>query len=60
MQIEPYYKSKAKATIKLRQALASYLFEQEFGELRKASHSEIETLIEASKILSKIIDRYIN
>ena len=47
--------TKAKATLKLFNQMSSYLFEQEFGELREASSSDIETLKKACKVLTKII-----
>lgn len=47
--------TKAKATLKLFNQMSSYLFEQESGELRGVSNSDIETLKEACKVLTKII-----
>lgn len=47
--------TKAKATLKLFNQMSSYLFEQEFGELRGVSNSDIETLKKACKVLTKII-----
>ena len=38
---------------KLMSKIASYLFEQECGELRNMSKSEIETLRKACKILQR-------
>lgn len=47
--------TKAKATLKLFNQISSYIFEQELGELRGVSDSDIETLREACKVLTKII-----
>lgn len=47
--------TKAKATLKLFTQMSSYLFEQEFGELKGTSSSDIETLEKACKVLTKII-----
>lgn len=47
--------TKAKATLKLFNQMSLYLFEQEFGELRGVSNSDIETLKKACKVLTKII-----
>lgn len=47
--------TKAKATLKLFNQMSSYLFEQESGELRGASNSDIEILKKACKVLTKII-----
>ena len=41
--------TKAKATLKLFNQMSSYLFEQELGELRGVSNSDIETLKKACK-----------
>ena len=49
--------SKAKATLKLYNQLASYMFEQEFDELKYANQSNIKTLRAAQKALSMIINR---
>lgn len=48
----------AKATSKVLSALASYMFEQEYGELRKASPAQIKVLEEAKKVLSEIINAH--
>lgn len=49
--------TKAKATLKLYNQLVSYMFEQEFGELKYANQSNIKTLRAAQKALSMIINR---
>ena len=49
--------TKAKATLKLYNQLASYMFEQECGELKYANQSNIKTLRAAQKALSMIINR---
>ena len=52
------YNKNAKATSKVLSALASYMFEQEYGELRKASPAQIKVLEEAKKVLSEIINAH--
>ena len=47
--------TKAKATLKLFNQMSSYLFEQEYEELRGVSSSDIEILRKACKVLTKII-----
>ena len=47
--------TKAKATLKLFNQISSYLFEQELGELRGVSSSDIEILKKACIVLTKII-----
>ena len=49
--------SKAKATLKLYNQLASYMFEEECGELKYANQSNIKALKTAQKVLSMIISR---
>ena len=49
--------TKAKATLKLYNQLVSYMFEQEFDELKYANQSNIRTLRAAQKALSMIINR---
>ena len=49
--------SKAKATLKLYNQLASYMFEQEFDELKYATQADIKTLKAAQKALSAIINK---
>lgn len=48
----------AKATSKALSALASYMFEQEHGELRKVTPAQIKVLQEAKKVLSEIINAH--
>ena len=48
----------AKATSKVLSALASYMFEQEYGELKKATPAQIKTLQEAKKVLTEIINNH--
>ena len=49
--------SKAKATLKLYNQLTSYMFEEEYGELKYANPSNIKALKAAQKVLSMIISR---
>ena len=49
--------TKAKATLKLYNQLVSYMFEQEFDELKYANQSNIKTLRAAQKALSMIVNR---
>ena len=49
--------TKAKATLKLYNQLVSYMFEQEFDELKYANQSNIKTLRAAQKALSMISNR---
>ena len=49
--------SKAEATLKLYNQLASYMFEQEFDELKYATQANIKTLKAAQKALSAIINK---
>jgi len=44
---------KNRATSKVASALSSFLFEQEYDELRKFSADEIKVLRQASAILNK-------
>ena len=46
-----------KATLKLYSAITSYLFEQEYDELRGVSSSDINKLKEAKQVLRKIISK---
>ena len=48
----------AKATSKVLSALASYMFEQEYEELRKATPAQIKVLQEAKKVLAEIINNH--
>ena len=49
--------TKAKATLKLYNQLTSYMFEEEYGELKYANQSNIKALKAAQKVLSMIISR---
>ena len=49
--------TKAKATLKLYNQLTSYMFEQEYGELKYANQSNIKALKAAQKALSIIINK---
>ena len=49
--------TKAKATLKLYNQLTSYMFEEEYGELKYANPSNIKALKEDKKVLSMIISR---
>lgn len=47
--------SRKRATSKLLNQLTSYLFEEEFGELKDASYSQKEALKEAQRVLSSLL-----
>ena len=49
--------TKAKATLKLYNQLISYMFEQEYDELKYANQSNIKALKSAQKALNMIINR---
>ena len=49
--------TKAKATLKLYNQLTSYMFEEEYGELKYANQSNIKALRAAQKALNMIINR---
>ena len=49
--------TKAKATLKLYNQLNSYMFEQEYDELKYANQSNIKALRAAQKALSTIISK---
>ena len=49
--------TKARATLKLYNQLNSYMFEQEYDELRYANQSNIKALKSAQKALNMIINR---
>lgn len=50
--------SKAKATLKLSGLIATYLFEQEYGELEKyATKADINDIKKAQKALNNIIEK---
>ena len=57
MSIKVSTSTKAKATLKLYNQLTSYMFEEEYGELKYANSSNIKTLKAAQKVLSMIISR---
>ena len=54
MSIKLTVNTKAKATLKLYNQLTSYLFEQEYGELKYANSSNIKVLKDAQEVLSMI------
>lgn len=47
--------TKAKATLKLVNHISSYLFEQEYGELKHCSPEQKQVLKDAIKVLTTII-----
>lgn len=49
--------TKKKATLKLYNLMNSYLFEQEFDELKDVSNTDINKIKEACKVLSSIISK---
>ena len=57
MSIKVSTSTKAKATLKLYNQLTSYMFEEEYGELKYANQSNIKELKAAQKVLSMIISR---
>ena len=57
MSITVATSTKAKATLKLYNQLTSYMFEEEYGELKYANPSNIKALKAAQKVLSMIISR---
>ena len=57
MSIKVSTSTKAKATLKLYNQLTSYMFEEEYGELKYANQSNIRALKAAQKVLSMIISR---
>ena len=57
MSIKVSASTKAKATLKLYNQLTSYMFEEEYGELKYANQSNIKALKAAQKVLSMIISR---
>ena len=57
MSIKVSTSTKAKATLKLYNQLNSYMFEQEYDELRYANQSNIKALKAAQKALNMIINR---
>ena len=57
MSIKVSTSTKAKATLKLYNQLTSYMFEEEYGELKYANPSNVKALKAAQKVLSIIISR---
>ena len=57
MSIKVSTSTKAKATLKLYNQLTSYMFEEEYGELKYSNQSNIKALKAAQKVLSMIISR---
>ena len=49
--------TKKKATLKLFNLINSYLFEQEFGELKDVRNTDINKIKEACKVLASIIHK---
>ncbi|MGN0144134.1 MAG: hypothetical protein ACI398_04075 [Clostridium sp.] len=50
--------TKAKATLKLYNQVASYLFEQQYGELEKyGTQSDINNIKKVQEVLAKIINK---
>ena len=49
--------TKKKATLKLFNLINSYLFEQEFGELKGVSNTDINKIKEACKVFASIINK---
>lgn len=50
-------KTNKKATLKLMSAINSYLFEQEYDELKGVSNTDINKIKEARKVLASIINK---
>ena len=50
-------KTKAKDTLKLYNMINTYLFEQEYGDLRYVSTSDIDKVKECRKVLAEIINK---
>ena len=57
MSVKVSTSTKATATLKLYNQLTSYMFEEEYGELKYANQSNIKALRAAQKVLSMIISR---
>ena len=57
MGIKVSTKTKATKALKLYNSISSYLFEEEFGELRGVSSTDINKLREAKQVLNKIISK---
>lgn len=54
MGIRIHSKTNKKATVKLLNALSSYLFEELYGELRRATPKQVSSLKEAAETLKQI------
>ena len=50
-------KTKAKDTLKLYNMINTYLFEQEYGDLKNVSTSDIDKIKECRKVLAEIINK---
>ena len=50
-------KTKAKATLKLYNMINTYLFEQEYGDLKNVATSDIDKIKECKGVLVKIINK---
>ena len=50
-------KTNAKASLKLYNQINSYIFEQEYGELKGVSKSEVEKLKQSLTVLKNIINK---
>ena len=50
-------KTKAKATLKLYNMINTYLFEQEYGDLKGVSALDIDKIKECKGVLAKIINK---
>ena len=50
-------KTKAKATLKLYNMINTYLFEQEYGDLKNVATSDIDKIKECKGVLAKIINK---
>jgi hypothetical protein len=57
MSLRVNTKTKVPNALKLYNHLLSYLFEEEWDELRLFSIKEIETLKKAKKVLGEVINR---
>lgn len=49
-------KTNKKATLKILNMLNSYLFEQEYDELKRVSSNDINKIKEACKVLASIVN----
>lgn len=57
MGIRVITKTRAKATLKLANALRSYLFEQEYGELSNCAPAQKKTLRDALLVLNSVVSK---